>query len=250
MAFEERSSGWLGVRYAVVIVLVAIPVGGIVLLGGCTADNAPTPSPVTGRQSERPGSRGQSQHARRMDLAVNDAAAVYSAYEQNEVKADVDMTNKWFAVKGRIHSIGTDSLDTPYIALDAGEGNTSLVQCMFSDADQSQVARLSPGQMVVIAGKCAGKTGNVTLRECWFYAPRVEAEQDQEQEKQVADQARTRTWTSADGEFIAQARFVKSDLTTVTLEKMDGTVVNVPLEELCEEDKTFIEKGGAKASAR
>jgi hypothetical protein len=246
MAFKGGLSGWLGVGCAVGVVLVAIPIGYVVLLHGRAANTSSSPAPA--RRSERPG--GQSQRARRLDLAVNDAAAVYSAYEKNAAKADVDMTNKWFAVKGKIHSIGTDTLHTPYIALDAGEGSTSLVQCMFSDADQDQVARLSPGQIVVIAGMCAGKSDNVTMRECWFYAPRVEAEQDQDQEKDASEQARTRAWTAADGQLIAQARLVKSDLTTVTLEKMDGTVINVPLEELCEADRTFVEQGGDKSAPR
>jgi hypothetical protein len=244
MALKGGLSGWLGVVCAVGVVLMAIPVGYFALFRNGVANTAS--SPAAARRSERPAR--QSQRMRRRDLDVNDAAAVYSAYVKNAAEADADMTNKWFAVRGRIHSLGTDASNIPYIALDAGEGNASLIQCMFSDADQDQIARLSPGQMVVIAGVCAGKTDNVTMRECWFYAPRVEAEPDQN--TAAPEQARTRTWTTADGELIAQARLVKSDQTTVTLEKMDGTVLNVPREELCEADRAFIEQGGAEAAAR
>jgi hypothetical protein len=50
-------------------------------------------------------------------------------------------------------------------------------------------------------------------------------------------------WTSADGKFTVEAKFVESNPTTVTLDKMDGTVIQVPREELWEDDLECIRKG-------
>jgi hypothetical protein len=51
-----------------------------------------------------------------------------------------------------------------------------------------------------------------------------------------------RTWTTADGRFRVDAKFVRSSSDTVTLEKQDGTTVDVSLEILCDEDRDFIRK--------
>jgi hypothetical protein len=291
MAFKEGFSGCLGVGCAIVFMLVAIPVG-CVILAGIGAKNLPaTPvakrtdlprstsgTKVTGTTDTKPEESPRDEEAvaptreeetdnsRPTDLVVSDAAAVYAAYEENEVKADIDMKNKYFAVKGRIESIGKDILNTPYVALKNRENSIFRVQCMFTDSDQERLANVSTGQMVVIAGKCMGKMGNVIMRDCWFYDATLskqeqerqakiaevnrkmdEARQkEREKQREQAEKARTRTWTSGDGRFSVDAKFVKSNPTTVTLEKSDGSIVHVPLERLCDEDREFIKKGGWK----
>lgn len=71
---------------------------------------------------------------------------------------------------------------------------------------------------------------------------------EQKREKSIADakeatrQAKTRTWTSADGKFKTEATFIKSTPLKITLEKIDGTQITVGWDQLCEEDIEFIKK--------
>ncbi len=58
----------------------------------------------------------------------------------------------------------------------------------------------------------------------------------------MRDLRKWRTWTTADGRFRVHAKFVRSSSDTVTLEKQDGTTVDVRLEILCAEDRDFVGK--------
>jgi len=58
--------------------------------------------------------------------------------------------------------------------------------------------------------------------------------------KDILRKAKTRVWTSVDGKFSIEATFVKSNPIQVTLEKTDGSMIDVPLEKLSNEDKKFI----------
>lgn len=63
------------------------------------------------------------------------------------------------------------------------------------------------------------------------------------QREAAAEAARWRAWTSADGKFSVYAKFVKSIMGTMTLEKKDGSTAEVKLDRLCEEDQEFVHKG-------
>jgi hypothetical protein len=65
----------------------------------------------------------------------------------------------------------------------------------------------------------------------------------------MSDLPKWRTWTTADGRFRVDAKFVRSSSDTVTLEKQDGTTVDVSLEVLCAEDRDFIRKRRWTSSA-
>ena len=211
------------------------------------------------------------------DLGVADAAAVFAAYEANEVKADSGMKNRLFAVKGKVTKIGKDILNTPYVALSA-EKQFSIfsVQCFFTKADEAALANLQQGQTVVIAGKCGGKMGNVLMQDCWFYdenaAEREKERQqavvqrmlDDEQRKQneerrkrneerkeeeakraaKLEEAKWRTWTSADGTRHIEGKFLKAIEGTVHLEKRDGTIVKLQREKLSDDDWKWVKNKG------
>jgi hypothetical protein len=49
-----------------------------------------------------------------------------------------------------------------------------------------------------------------------------------------------RTWTTADGRFKTEAKFVKFAMGTLTLEKKDGSTIEVKLDILCSEDQEFV----------
>jgi len=56
----------------------------------------------------------------------------------------------------------------------------------------------------------------------------------------IAEEATWRMWTTADGKYAVQARFVKFVDGRVTLEKRDRTTVDVALEVLCPADHDFV----------
>ena len=64
----------------------------------------------------------------------------------------------------------------------------------------------------------------------------------------AAEAARWRTWTSADGKYSVYAKFVKSAMGTMTLEKEDGSTAEVQLDRLCKEDQEFVRKRPWRAS--
>ncbi|NLX57028.1 MAG: hypothetical protein GXY58_18120 [Planctomycetaceae bacterium] len=243
MASHVRHGRGFSVCHRVACVLWAVPAVCLVLAGGCTGDNVP--AFLAG--AARDGEQLPANHIRRARLDVNNADAVFAAYVQDADWATAELTNKWFAVTGVIHSISYDPPQAPSIVLVAGDDDTAVIECTFTEADRRQASRLSPGQMVLLAGKCLGKNEHVIMRECWFYAPPTNA--SQKTGFDASEQARMHMWTAADGEFITQGRYVKSDLTTVTIERLDGTRVSVPLEELSSADKTFIDGRSWQVSA-
>jgi hypothetical protein len=65
----------------------------------------------------------------------------------------------------------------------------------------------------------------------------IDAERDA-----ATESAKWRTWTSADGKYNLHAKFVKSAMGTLTLEKEDGSTVEVKLDRLRAEDQEFVRK--------
>ena len=70
---------------------------------------------------------------------------------------------------------------------------------------------------------------------------RLEEERRLAKEKEAA---RWHTWTSANGKFTIEAKFVKSAVGMITLEKRDGSSLQVPMEKLSEEDQKWIKNRG------
>jgi hypothetical protein len=93
------------------------------------------------------------------------AEALFRAYDENEIEADIQYKGKVLEISGKIDSIGKDIMDEPYVTLRVGRTFGS-VQCMFSKSSSQQLVRLRKGQAVVLKGRCAGKMVNVILRGC------------------------------------------------------------------------------------
>ncbi|MDR1382246.1 MAG: hypothetical protein LBJ67_00145 [Planctomycetaceae bacterium] len=51
-----------------------------------------------------------------------------------------------------------------------------------------------------------------------------------------------RTWTSRDGQFSVQAKYLSADETTVTIEKENGTKTTVEISKLSESDQKYVER--------
>jgi hypothetical protein len=60
------------------------------------------------------------------------------------------------------------------------------------------------------------------------------------EQKTDAEAAKWRTWTTADGKYKAEAKFVKMAMGTLTLEKVDGTTIDIQFDRLCSEDQAFV----------
>jgi len=54
--------------------------------------------------------------------------------------------------------------------------------------------------------------------------------------------AKWRTWTTADGKYRLEAKFLKYASGTLTLEKREGTTVDLKLDVLCTDDQDFVRK--------
>lgn len=69
----------------------------------------------------------------------------------------------------------------------------------------------------------------------------ADASPDAENPKSMpGDAAEWRTWTTRDGKYQVQAKLLKHASGTVTLEKRNGTTVDVRLELLCDSDRDFV----------
>jgi signal peptidase I len=90
---------------------------------------------------------------------------LYSDYEVNEVAADEKYKGRTIALAGRIHNIGKDVLNKPYISFETDY--LKLVTCYFSDSDVKQIASLNKGETIIITGNCRGLTlTNVVIIDC------------------------------------------------------------------------------------
>ena len=93
------------------------------------------------------------------------AKKLYSAYDENEVGADMKYKGKVIEVNGYISDIGKDIMDDIYVTLEADEYFGSI-QCFFSDDYAAKAAQLSKGQKITIKGMCDGLMMNVLMRGC------------------------------------------------------------------------------------
>lgn len=110
------------------------------------------------------------------------------------------------------------------------------------------------GQSVVIAGliEVKGTTtyvntqgARVTIRNIWFVSPEREAQINDERkvqaelERLAAEEKLYRTWTSADGKYTVDAKFIKFKNGKVHLQNRDGKVVEVSPNKLSKEDRSY-----------
>ncbi|MES2223750.1 MAG: hypothetical protein V4469_02330 [Patescibacteria group bacterium] len=95
------------------------------------------------------------------------ATKLLADYKANEVSADAKYKNNIVEVSGLVDTIGKDIVDTPYISLtDGSQYSFENVQCMFSKADETQLATVSKGDRLTLKGELSGKLGNVLVNGC------------------------------------------------------------------------------------
>lgn len=90
--------------------------------------------------------------------------------------------------------------------------------------------------------------GTVQASDLRAAAARTEAEaaarghQEEAARQNRIEAAKWRNWTSASGNHRTEAKFVRLVSDVVTLEKKDGSLIEVRLEQLCPEDQQFIQQ--------
>lgn len=120
-----------------------------------------------GDSGERPSPRRTETASAPAPAEVVSPQALFAAFEQNEVAADDRYKGKWIEISGPIDKIGKDILNKMYVTLEA-ERSIFGVQAFFADEHKRSLASLAKGDAVTLICKCAGKMGNVLLRECSF----------------------------------------------------------------------------------
>ena len=93
------------------------------------------------------------------------ANQLYSEYDANEVAADAKYKDRVVVVSGYIQDIGKELAGRAYVVI-GGQGFLDGVQCVFTEGEDSTVARLYKGQYISIKGEVSGKGGNVILYKC------------------------------------------------------------------------------------
>jgi hypothetical protein len=100
------------------------------------------------------------------------ASQLLDEYDANEVAADMKYQGKLIAVTGYVHYISSSSTGDSRVSLGSTQEVAFLedtVECYFRIIHQPQVAQLSKGQLITIAGICHGKgLFSVKLKECYI----------------------------------------------------------------------------------
>lgn len=88
------------------------------------------------------------------------AERLYREYDNNEISADEKYDGKVVLISGTVTSISKGIMGDASILFDG-------VHCLFTEGEQSSLARLSKGQQVTVKGKVYGVgLSNVLVRNC------------------------------------------------------------------------------------
>ena len=94
-----------------------------------------------------------------------DVCSISQSFKNNEMAAIAEYEGKWFLLKGAAGQKG-NSMAGLFLQLPCGQ-SWPAAQCFFKKSNASDLAKISPGQIVYIKGKCKGKTlGSVIFNNC------------------------------------------------------------------------------------
>ena len=99
------------------------------------------------------------------------AVDLYSAYENNALRADNTYKGKFVRVTGKVSSVDQDLLTKkPYVKLiSADNPYINYVYVYFKEAELSKVADLESGQTIRVVGNCEGKgVISVDIKDSFF----------------------------------------------------------------------------------
>ncbi|MEN8494616.1 hypothetical protein ABFB50_06570 [Dehalococcoides sp. THU3] len=92
-----------------------------------------------------------------------DAKALYKAYSENPIRADISYKNKILELTGKVSSI----LDDGTVCIEAG-GFLASIYCKFDYLWVADVANINRGQVITVQGICNGNYAfnSVLLEGC------------------------------------------------------------------------------------
>lgn len=92
---------------------------------------------------------------------------ILSAYEKNEVGADLKYKGKTIQITGRIDEIKKDLMDNLYVTLGTGrEFEIPQIQAFFDDKYNNQLATLEQGRSLTVICTIDGLMMNVLANDC------------------------------------------------------------------------------------
>lgn len=93
------------------------------------------------------------------------ASELTAFYEENEVKADLELKGKTIYVTGFVSQIKKDVMGNIYVTLKGGD-TFREVQCFLKD--EMVASELKKGMSVTFKGNCKGLMMNVLVEDCEF----------------------------------------------------------------------------------
>lgn len=146
----------------IIIGIVALLIIGAAAGGG---SDTPTTSGDSEPVKEETTTTEETTAVEYMEISPDD---LLTSYEENEVKGDELYEGQMMKITGAVDDIGKDILENVYITFEtADEFSITSVQCFFDDETEiEKVMELKPGDSITITGRCDGKFGNVTIKEC------------------------------------------------------------------------------------
>ena len=118
-----------------------------------------------GSQSENPAkqSASNSPSSAKVEIIEVTPSSLFSAYENNEIKADNTYKNRYVKMTGRIDDIGKDIIDNMYVTFSASD--FFGIQVYFNDEDSGTVSELNKGSTITVVCKVEGLMGNVLCKD-------------------------------------------------------------------------------------
>lgn len=94
----------------------------------------------------------------RAESAAMTPAALWQAFDDNEVAAEDAYKGKTVAIQGNIHAITTSATGYPQVSFAVDKHGINRVVFEFSKDDKLQIAKLKKGQKILVTGRCRGMT--------------------------------------------------------------------------------------------
>jgi len=110
------------------------------------------------------------------------------------------------------------------------------------EGDPQPLLATLDGEVAWVNSRAANEIATQGQREIEAQQQAAETEKAKEHARLEAAEreASFRTWTDATGQFSVEARYVKRAMDTVTLERRDGTTIDVPFAKLSTTDQSFV----------
>jgi hypothetical protein len=274
MAFGKMFGGTLGIGCALLTLVVALPVGCMMIIGGCfvatssavktgheaaerakhdetSSAHTPATSSSSGQPEEKP-AKSEVRSAQPVNrLTLENYSRIEDGMTYEKVKSILGPASEEAASASA--GQGTEFATKMVVLTWKGSWGANAV-ITFQDGRVTAKAQfgLSHGEATsdLPTAEDAKKANDAEMAAAQRRMAAAQAEDARkraEERRQVEakhqaaiEKAKWHTWTSADKKFTVEAKFVKAVVGTIYLEKRDGTVIQIPQEKLCDDDWEWI----------